>query len=100
MPDSSYDELNLLVTFPFLNCITLFFLWNGRSIGNLIFSASQLEQNNVTGEHTCMVLKPLNSDDFDVNGSDEWGFFGPFYQGKSFKDKNVFLLMICYVVSA
>lgn len=36
--------------------------------------------NNVTGEHTCMVLKPLNSDDFEVNGSDEWGFFGPFYQ--------------------
>ncbi|XVF61787.1 hypothetical protein PTKIN_Ptkin08bG0158500 [Pterospermum kingtungense] len=36
--------------------------------------------NNVTGEHTCMVLKPLNSDDFEVSGSDEWGFFSPFYQ--------------------
>ncbi|KAK8717275.1 hypothetical protein V6N13_044549 [Hibiscus sabdariffa] len=36
--------------------------------------------NNVTGEHTCMILKPLNNDDFEVNGSDEWGFFSPFYQ--------------------
>ncbi|KAK6258992.1 hypothetical protein SCA6_013466 [Theobroma cacao] len=36
--------------------------------------------NNVTGEHTCMVLKPLNNDDFEVSGSDEWGFFSPFYQ--------------------
>ncbi|XP_022741678.1 RNA cytidine acetyltransferase 1-like [Durio zibethinus] len=36
--------------------------------------------NNVTGEHTCMVLKPLNSNDFEVDGSDEWGFFSPFYQ--------------------
>ncbi|KDP35269.1 hypothetical protein JCGZ_09428 [Jatropha curcas] len=36
--------------------------------------------STVTGEHTCMVLKPLNNDDFEVSGSDEWGFFGPFYQ--------------------
>ncbi|KAJ6907990.1 hypothetical protein NC651_018431 [Populus alba x Populus x berolinensis] len=36
--------------------------------------------NTVTGEHSCMVLKPLNSDDSEVSGSDEWGFFGPFYQ--------------------
>ncbi|XVF15033.1 hypothetical protein REPUB_Repub09cG0114600 [Reevesia pubescens] len=36
--------------------------------------------NNVTGEHTCMILKPLNNDDFEVSGSDEWGFFSPFYQ--------------------
>lgn len=36
--------------------------------------------NNVTGEHTCMVLKPLNNDDIEASGSDEWGFFGPFYQ--------------------
>ncbi|KHG29055.1 hypothetical protein F383_12755 [Gossypium arboreum] len=31
--------------------------------------------NNVTGEHTIMVLKPLNNDDFEVSGCDEWGFF-------------------------
>ncbi|PPD97992.1 hypothetical protein GOBAR_DD04989 [Gossypium barbadense] len=30
--------------------------------------------NNVTGEHTCMVLKPLNNDDFEVSGCDEWEF--------------------------
>ncbi|XP_050206833.1 RNA cytidine acetyltransferase 1 [Mercurialis annua] len=34
----------------------------------------------VTGEHTCMVLKPLSNDDIEVSGSDEWGFFSPFYQ--------------------
>ncbi|KAF2284264.1 hypothetical protein GH714_020135 [Hevea brasiliensis] len=38
------------------------------------------EKSTVTGEHTCMVLKPLNSDDIEVSGSDNWGFFGPFYQ--------------------
>ncbi|OVA17017.1 GNAT domain [Macleaya cordata] len=36
--------------------------------------------NSVTGEHTCMVIKPLNNDDIEVSGSDEWGFFSPFYQ--------------------
>lgn len=36
----------------------------------------------MTGEHTCMVLKPLNNDDIQANGSDHWGFFGPFYQGR------------------
>ncbi|OAY35950.1 RNA cytidine acetyltransferase 2 isoform X2 [Manihot esculenta] len=36
--------------------------------------------STVTGEHTCMVLKPLNSEEIEVNGSDDWGFFGPFYQ--------------------
>ncbi|KAF5799022.1 putative tRNA(Met) cytidine acetyltransferase [Helianthus annuus] len=36
--------------------------------------------NSVTGEHTCMMLKPLDTDDIEVRGSDELGFFGPFYQ--------------------
>ncbi|WCJ31748.1 RNA cytidine acetyltransferase [Euphorbia peplus] len=36
--------------------------------------------NTVTGEHTCMVLKPLNNDDIEVGEADEWGFFSPFYQ--------------------
>lgn len=35
--------------------------------------------SNVTGEHTCMVLKPLNSDDIETSGSDDLGFFRPFY---------------------
>ncbi|XP_072998178.1 RNA cytidine acetyltransferase 1-like [Typha latifolia] len=34
----------------------------------------------VTGEHTCMVLKPLNSDEIEVSGSVKSGFFDPFYQ--------------------
>ncbi|XP_043690354.1 RNA cytidine acetyltransferase 1 [Telopea speciosissima] len=36
--------------------------------------------STVTGEHSCMILKPLNNDDIEVSGSDQWGFFGPFYQ--------------------
>ncbi|KAJ1398597.1 tRN [Sesbania bispinosa] len=36
--------------------------------------------NTVTGEHSCMVLKPLNNDEIEVDGSNQWGFFGPFYQ--------------------
>lgn len=28
-----------------------------------------------------MVLKPLDNDDIETSGTDEWGFFGPFYQG-------------------
>ncbi|XAR57323.1 tRNA(Met) cytidine acetyltransferase [Bertholletia excelsa] len=34
----------------------------------------------VTGEHTCMVLRPLNQSDFELNDSDQWGFITPFYQ--------------------
>ncbi|KAG9458762.1 hypothetical protein H6P81_003270 [Aristolochia fimbriata] len=34
----------------------------------------------VTGEHTCMILKPLSNDEIEVESSGEWGFFGPFYQ--------------------
>lgn len=36
--------------------------------------------NNVTGEHSCMVLKPLNNDEIEVDESNQFGFFGPFYQ--------------------
>ncbi|CAJ2676937.1 unnamed protein product [Trifolium pratense] len=36
--------------------------------------------NNVTGEHSCMVLKPLNNDEIEVDGSNQYGFYGPFYQ--------------------
>ncbi|WJX23106.1 hypothetical protein P8452_12349 [Trifolium repens] len=34
--------------------------------------------NTVTGEHSCMVLKPLNNDEID--GSNHWDFISPFYQ--------------------
>ncbi|XP_055833006.1 RNA cytidine acetyltransferase 1-like [Solanum dulcamara] len=36
--------------------------------------------NSVTGEYTCMVLKALKNDDVEAAGSDEWGFYGPFYR--------------------
>lgn len=38
-------------------------------------------QSPVTGEHTCMVLKPINNDDIEVAGSSQCGFLEPFYQG-------------------
>lgn len=43
-----------------------------------VFSA----QNAMTGEHSCMVLKPLNTDDIETNETEQLGFFGPFYKGK------------------
>lgn len=40
-----------------------------------------LDQSAVTGEHTCMLLKPLKNDELEVNESEELGFFAPFYKG-------------------
>ncbi|CAN1345012.1 RNA cytidine acetyltransferase 1 [Linum perenne] len=34
----------------------------------------------ITGEHTCMIIKPLHNDDVEANESEELGFFAPFYQ--------------------
>ncbi|KAJ0971387.1 hypothetical protein J5N97_019346 [Dioscorea zingiberensis] len=34
----------------------------------------------VTGEHSCMVLKPLNNDEIEVSEPGQWGFLAPFYQ--------------------
>ena len=52
-----------------LSINTIFYIW--------------LDQSAVTGEHTCMLLKPLNKDEFEVSESNELGFFGPFYTGKN-----------------
>jgi N-acetyltransferase 10 len=41
-------------------------------------------QSAVTGEHTCMVLRPLNSDDIEVSEANKCGFLDPFYQGTKF----------------
>ncbi|XWS33239.1 hypothetical protein CRYUN_Cryun22dG0064400 [Craigia yunnanensis] len=57
--------------------LDLFHFWKKHKFAP--FNICQIP-NNVMGEHTCMVLKPLNNDDFEVSGSDEWGFFSPFYQ--------------------
>ncbi|XP_062148759.1 RNA cytidine acetyltransferase 1 [Alnus glutinosa] len=55
----------------------LFRFWRKR--GFAPFYIGQIP-SAVTGEHTCMVLKPLNNDDIEDSGSDQWGFFGPFYE--------------------
>lgn len=57
----------------------------------------------VTGEHSCMVIKPLNNDIVEVGESDQWGFVTPFYQdfrsrfmgllGSSFRAMNYGLCM-------
>ncbi|RLN30293.1 UPF0202 protein [Panicum miliaceum] len=57
----------------------------------------------VTGEHTCMVLRPLNSDEIEVSESNKCGFLDPFYQdfrqrfrrllGTSFRHLNFKLAM-------
>ncbi|KAJ6794682.1 RNA cytidine acetyltransferase 1-like [Iris pallida] len=36
--------------------------------------------NNVTGEHSCMVLRALNNDEIEADGSAQYGFLVPFYQ--------------------
>nr|GEY02126.1 RNA cytidine acetyltransferase 1-like [Tanacetum cinerariifolium] len=51
------------------------------SITHILFVAIMLcNKKSVTGEHTCMLLNPLATDDIEVNGSDELGFFGPYYR--------------------
>lgn len=50
--------------------------------------------NSVTGEYTCMVLKALKNDDVEAAGSDEWGFYGPFY--REYKGRLVELLGSTY----
>ncbi|KAL6558902.1 hypothetical protein OROMI_019252 [Orobanche minor] len=36
--------------------------------------------SSVTGEHSCMLVRPLNNDDIVSDGSDQLSFFRPFYQ--------------------
>ncbi|CAN6442177.1 unnamed protein product [Victoria cruziana] len=43
------------------------------------FYISQIP-NAVTGEHTCMMLRPLYTDDVELNEANDWGFLDPFYQ--------------------
>jgi len=39
------------------------------------------DKNNVTGEHSCMVLRPLNNGEIEGDESGQYGFLTPFYQG-------------------
>lgn len=52
-------------------------------------------KSTVTGEHTCMVLKPLNNDEIEASESAQWGFFGPFYQGEVFTFRSA--ITLCYM---
>ncbi|GMP25539.1 hypothetical protein CsSME_00002359 [Camellia sinensis var. sinensis] len=69
----------------------LFRFW--RKLKFAPFYISQIP-NAVTGEHTCMVLKPLNNDDVESSGLDQWGFFGPFYQ--DFRQRFIGLLQYSF----
>lgn len=70
--------------FQLRSCILPFRMasW-GISYCSNIPSDKYVNQSTVTGEHTCMVLKPLNNEDVESSGLDQWGFFSPFYQGGS-----------------
>ena len=53
----------------------------------------------MTGEHTCMVLKPLTNDDVGASGSDKWGFLGPFFQGVPIFPKNAQVIFhVCLTI--
>ncbi|CAA0187436.1 putative tRNA(Met) cytidine acetyltransferase [Arabidopsis thaliana] len=59
--------------------LDLFRFWRKHKFAP--FYISQIP-SAVTGEHTCMLLKPLtlSNDEFEVDESDELGFFAPFYK--------------------
>ncbi|XP_010548049.1 PREDICTED: RNA cytidine acetyltransferase 1 [Tarenaya hassleriana] len=57
--------------------LDLFRFWRKHKFAP--FYVSQIS-SAVTGENTCMLLKPLNNDEFEVSESDELGFFAPFYK--------------------
>ncbi|XP_037495465.1 RNA cytidine acetyltransferase 1 isoform X2 [Jatropha curcas] len=50
--------------------------------------------NNRTGEHSCMMLKPLETDDIELDGLCSLDFLAPFYQ--CFKRKFVKRLPLCF----
>ncbi|PKA51042.1 UPF0202 protein [Apostasia shenzhenica] len=55
----------------------LFRFWRKHNF--LPFYIGQIP-NAVTGEHTCMVLRPLKNDEIVVGDSSQHGFLEPFYQ--------------------
>lgn len=77
----------------FLNFTYFHMLW-WTTWELILISFNLIMKNAVTGEHTCMVLKPLSSDDIEVDESDEWGFFGPFYRGTLIFNNYLSLLLL------
>ncbi|GER47563.1 tRNA(Met) cytidine acetyltransferase TmcA [Striga asiatica] len=57
--------------------LDLFRFWRRHNFAPFYINHSP---NQVTGEHTCMLVRPLNNDDIESSGSDPLGFFSPFYQ--------------------
>lgn len=57
--------------------LDLFRFWRKRKFAPFFIGNAP---NSVTGEYTCMVLKALKNDDVEAAGSDEWGFYGPYYR--------------------
>ncbi|CAN8254323.1 unnamed protein product [Cochlearia groenlandica] len=57
--------------------LDLFRFWRKHNFAP--FYVSQIP-STVTGEHTCMLLKPLKNDELEVSESEELGFFAPFYK--------------------
>ncbi|XP_078428150.1 RNA cytidine acetyltransferase 1-like [Wolffia australiana] len=55
----------------------LFRFWRKHKF--IPFYVSQIP-NAETGEHTCMIIKPLNNDDIDSDDKGDYGFMLPFYQ--------------------
>ncbi|KAL6568995.1 hypothetical protein OROGR_000720 [Orobanche gracilis] len=59
--------------------LDLFRFWRRHSFSPFYVGSVPVKINKVTGEYTCMVLRPLNNDDIEAGG-DQLGFFSPFYQ--------------------
>ncbi|KAL0424444.1 UNVERIFIED_CONTAM: RNA cytidine acetyltransferase 1 [Sesamum radiatum] len=57
--------------------LDLFRFWRKHNFAPFFISPIP---SSVTGEHTCMILKPLNNDDIESSGSEQLGFFSHFYQ--------------------
>ncbi|KDP28681.1 hypothetical protein JCGZ_14452 [Jatropha curcas] len=54
----------------------------------------KINYNDITGEHSCMVLKPLETDDIEHDGLGPLNFLTPFYQ--CFKRKFVKRFPLCF----
>ena len=51
-------------------------------------------QNEITGEHTCIVIKPLQSDDVEEVAGVAGSWLNPFNQGLSL---NIILQLVLFV---
>lgn len=69
----------------------LFRFW--RKLGFAPFYICQIP-NDVTGEHNCMVLKPLNNDEIENKDDEKYGFIGPYY--RDFRERFIHLLPSCF----